>query len=74
MTPPSDVRAPADTTPTIKRRGLFAAGAALVAGLIARWTEQAVLAGIDGDVVLGGVNTTRDYTAQFKQPSSAPER
>jgi hypothetical protein len=58
-TPPSDVRAPADTTQTMRRRGLFAAGAAFVAGPVARWTEQPVLAGIDGDVVLGGVNTTR---------------
>jgi hypothetical protein len=34
----------------------------LVAGLVARWTEQPVLAGVDGDVVLGGVNTTASTT------------
>jgi hypothetical protein len=39
-----------------KRRGLFAAGAALVAAIVAKVTEQRVEAGSDGDVVLGGSN------------------
>jgi hypothetical protein len=47
-----------DTTRNVKRRGLLAAGAALVAGLVARLTETRVSAGIDGDVVLGGDNTS----------------
>jgi hypothetical protein len=51
-----------DTTQTLKRRGLFAAGAALVAGLIAKLSEQSVSAGVDGDVVLGVSNSTTGAT------------
>ena len=39
-----------------KRRGLFAAAAALVAAVVGRVTEQPVEAGVDGDVVLGADN------------------
>src|SRR5215471_19568827 len=45
-----------------KRRGLFAAGAALVAAVVAKVTEQPILAGVDGDVVLGASNTTTALT------------
>src|SRR6516164_6182016 len=47
---------------TFKRRGLFAAAAALVAAVVAKVTEQPVLAGVDGDVVLGATNTTANVT------------
>jgi hypothetical protein len=50
------------STQTLKRRGLLAAGAAFVAGLVARLTEQPVLAGTDGDVVLGGQNQATALT------------
>jgi hypothetical protein len=52
----------ADTSQTIKRRGLLAAGAAFVAGLIAKLSETPVSAGVDGDVVLGGYNTAASAT------------
>ena len=45
-----------------QRRGLFAAAAALFAGFVARVTEQRVMAGTDGDVVLGGLNTETTTT------------
>jgi hypothetical protein len=51
-----------DTTQNVKRRGLLAAGAALVAGLVARLTETRAFAGTDGDVVLGAENTTAATT------------
>jgi hypothetical protein len=61
--PPSGVRPPIrETDQPIKRRGLFAVGAALVAGLVAKLTETPVSAGVDGDVVLGGVNSTPAQT------------
>jgi hypothetical protein len=41
---------------------LLALGAAFVAGLVARFSEQPVSAGVDGDVVLGGMNTTQFQT------------
>ena len=63
MTTQPDLRTPApDTTQPLKRRGLLAAGVALVAGLVAKLTEQPVSAGMDGDVVLGAVNTTTGET------------
>jgi hypothetical protein len=53
------VRTPASAPDqTFKRRGLLAAGAAFVAGLVAKLSEQSVSAGIDGDLVLGQPNTT----------------
>jgi hypothetical protein len=59
-----EVRTPApETTPTLKRRGLLAAAVAFVAGLVAKISEQPVLAGTDGDVVLGGANTTPGFTS-----------
>jgi hypothetical protein len=58
------VRTPASAPDqTLKRRGLLAAGAAFVAGLIAKLSEQSVSAGIDGDVVLGQPNTTSTVTS-----------
>src|SRR6516165_10409909 len=47
---------------TWKRRGLFTAGAALVAAVVGKVTEQRVMAGTDGDVVLGGSNTETTTT------------
>jgi hypothetical protein len=59
----SGVRPPIrETDQPIKRRGLFAVGAALVAGLVAKLTEAPVSAGVDGDVVLGAGNTTPGIT------------
>jgi hypothetical protein len=48
---------------TWQRRGLFAAVAALVAGVLARLSEQRVEAGTDGDVILGASNTTTGVTS-----------
>jgi hypothetical protein len=45
-----------------KRRGLFAAAAALVAAVVGRVTEQPVSAGVDGDVVLGASNVSTSST------------
>jgi hypothetical protein len=60
----SDERAlPCDTTQTLKRRGLLAAAAAFVAGLVAKLSEEPVSAGVDGDVVLGTSNTTSGITS-----------
>src|SRR6516225_6662019 len=47
---------------TWKRRGVFAAATALVAAVVGKVTEQRVLAGTDGDVVLGGSNTETTTT------------
>jgi hypothetical protein len=47
---------------TLKRRGLFAAAAAFVAGLVAKLSETSVSAGVDGDVVLGSNNQTTGST------------
>jgi hypothetical protein len=58
-----DVRSSLSDTPqTLKRRGLLAAGAAFVAGLVAKLSETSVSAGVDGDVVLGATNTTPGLT------------
>ena len=63
MTSQPDVRPSApDRTQPLKRRGLLAASVALVAGLVAKLTEQPVSAGVDGDVVLGASNTTGGTT------------
>jgi hypothetical protein len=63
MTSQSDVRTPApDPTQPLKRRGMLAAGIALVAGLVAKLTEQPVSAGVDGDVVLGALNNASSIT------------
>jgi hypothetical protein len=60
---PSDVRTPApDNTQPLKRRGLLAAGAAFVAGLVAKLSETPVSAGTDGDVVLGLFNFSQTGT------------
>jgi hypothetical protein len=48
---------------TWKRRGLLAAAWAAVAAIVARQTTKPVEAGVDGDVVLGGSNTTTMTTA-----------
>jgi hypothetical protein len=45
-----------------KRRGLIAAAWAAVAAIVARQTTEPVKAGVDGDVVLGGLNTTTTFT------------
>jgi hypothetical protein len=47
---------------TWKRRGLIAAAWAAVAAIVARQTTEPVLAGVDGDVVLGAPNTTTAIT------------
>jgi hypothetical protein len=58
------VRTPASAPDqTFKRRGLLAADAAFVAGLVAKLSEQSVSAGIGGDVVLGQSNTTSTVTS-----------
>jgi hypothetical protein len=44
------------TGTTMKRRGLLAGAAALVAGIAAKQAAQPVSAGTDGDVVLGGAS------------------
>jgi hypothetical protein len=46
-----------------KRRGLIAAAWAAVAAIVARQTTEPVEAGVDGDVVLGGFNTTAGITS-----------
>jgi hypothetical protein len=51
----------------IKRRGLLAAMAALVAGVVGKVTERPVSAGTDGDVVLGADNVTQT-TTQIRGP------
>jgi hypothetical protein len=48
---------------TSKRRGLYAAAAALVAGVVARMSPQRLEAGVDGDVVLRRGNTTGTTTS-----------
>jgi hypothetical protein len=65
MTTQTTARAPEGNkeVETFKRRGLFAAAAALVAAVVAKVTEQPVLAGVDGDVVLGAANTTANVTS-----------
>jgi hypothetical protein len=51
------VRPPdSETSQTLPRRGLLAAAAAFVAGLVANLSETPVSAGVDGDVVLGAPN------------------
>ena len=63
MTSQPDVRPPIpDPTQPLKRRGLLAAGVTLVAGFVAKLTEQPVSAGVDGDVVLGAHNSTSTTT------------
>jgi hypothetical protein len=52
----------ADRPPTLRRRGLFAAALGFVAGFAARWSEEPLEAGSDGDVVLGGDNVTTTAT------------
>src|SRR5262245_36576222 len=51
-----------DNAQTLKRRGLLALAAAFVGALVAKVTEAPVSAGSDGDVVLGGFNTTTSLT------------
>jgi len=51
-----------------KRRGLFAAAAALVAAVVARVTERPVEAGSDGDVVLGAANVANATTSISTSP------
>lgn len=59
-----DARTPAsDGPPTLRRRGLFAAAAAAVVGLVARWSEAPLHAGNDGDVVLGADNSASGNTS-----------
>ena len=48
---------------TVKRRGILAAAGAVVAGIVAKQAAQPVAAGVDGDVVLGGLNNTGYYTS-----------
>jgi hypothetical protein len=52
-----------ETDPTLRRRGLLTATAAFVAGLVARFSETPVSAGVDGDVVLGQPNTSTALTS-----------
>src|SRR6478735_7076819 len=47
----------------LRRRGLFAAAAAVVAGLVAKFSEEPVEAGADGDVVLGTTNNEATPTS-----------
>jgi len=56
---------------TWKRRGLFAAAAALFAGVVARVSEQRVEAGTDGDVVLGTTNISPFGTAVWCSTAGA---
>ncbi len=60
----TDVRtdAGAGSSTTLKRRGILAAAAAALAAIVAKQAAEPVAAGIDGDVVLGGVNTTASDT------------
>jgi hypothetical protein len=68
----SDERAlPCATSQTLKRRGLLAAAAAFVAGLVAKLSEEPVSAGVDGDVVLGTSNTTSGITSITNNTGSA---
>jgi hypothetical protein len=50
------------TRRALKRRGLVAGAAALIAGAVATQVAQPVSAGADGDVVLGASNTTTATT------------
>ena len=62
-TPQSDARTPGeDPSQHNRRRGLLAAVAALVAGLVATFSEEKIQAGTDGDVVLGASNSTAGTT------------
>ncbi len=54
---------PDGATRILRRRGLLAAAVAVMAGLVAKITEQPVEAGVDGDVVLGAANTTASDTS-----------
>ena len=47
----------------VRRRGMLAAAAAFVVGLIAKRSEEPVFAGTDGDVVLGASNSTYGITS-----------
>jgi hypothetical protein len=61
---PPSVRPPdSDTSQTLPRRGLLAAAAAFVAGLVAKLSETPLSAGVDGDVVLGATNTEATPTS-----------
>jgi hypothetical protein len=51
-----------DPDPTIRRRGLLGLTAAFVAGLIARFTEQPLQAGTDGDVIANTWTLTSSTT------------
>jgi hypothetical protein len=64
MTTPTTAQTPGGNKEgeVLKRRGLFAAAAGLVAAVVAKVTEQPVQAGTDGDVVLGATNTTPTQT------------
>jgi hypothetical protein len=67
--------AAADCSQPIKRRGLFAVGAALVGGLVAKLSETTLQAGVDGDVILGGnggQNTATRETAILNNSSASP--
>src|SRR5262245_39641606 len=61
-----ETRTPGDR---VVRRGFFAAAAA-VAVMFGKVTEQAVLAGTDGDVVLGATNSTSTETLVTKTTDS----
>ena len=62
-TPQSNARTPGENASQRNlRRGLLAAVAALVAGLVATFSEEKVQAGTDGDVVLGASNSTAGTT------------
>jgi hypothetical protein len=63
-TTPADDRKQADgITESMKRRGLIAAAWAAVAAFVLKQTTQPVEAGVDGDVVLGSLNTPNSVTA-----------
>jgi hypothetical protein len=62
-----------DKNPILKRRGLLAAGAALVAGLVGKLTETPVSAGSDGDVILGGNSGANKTTAETSILNNASE-
>jgi hypothetical protein len=49
--------------PSMKRRGLIAGAAALVAGVLAKQAAEPVAAGVDGDVVAGGTTVAAATTS-----------
>lgn len=55
---------------SVKRRGLIAGAAALVAGVLAKQAAEPVAAGVDGDVIAGATTTIGTTTTVLLSPQS----